>query len=127
MAVDAKNVETAIRHLIEAWASAVRARDISGVIAYHTDDVLMFDVPLPVAVRGIAAYRETWPNFFDALVEGEAAFDIAELNITAGDRVAFATALLRYGRQKSWLRTTHRRLRLVSHGDLHLVAPSGYA
>jgi ketosteroid isomerase-like protein len=78
-----KYVETAIRHLIEAWASTVRARDISGVIAYRTDDVLMFDVPPPVALHGIAAYRETWSPFFDALAEGEAAFDIAELECHA--------------------------------------------
>jgi len=52
---------------------------------------------LPWVYAGIAAYRETWPPFFDALAEGEAAFDIAELNVTTGDRVAFATALLRCG------------------------------
>jgi ketosteroid isomerase-like protein len=87
MADDAKNEEATIRHLIEAWASTVRAKDISDVIAYHTDDVLMFDVPPPVAVRGIAAYRETWPPFFDALAEGEAAFAIVELHVTAGIRL----------------------------------------
>ena len=46
----------AIRRLIEDWASAVRARNIGGVVAHHTDDVVMFDVPPPVAVRGTGAY-----------------------------------------------------------------------
>ena len=38
MADDAKNEEAAIRNLIEAWASAVRAKDISGVMAHHAND-----------------------------------------------------------------------------------------
>jgi uncharacterized protein (TIGR02246 family) len=87
--------EVAIRRIIEGWAKAVRAKDINGVIAHHTDDVVMYDVPPPIAVRGISAYRETWPPFFEALTEGEAAFDIVELQITTGDTVAFESALLR--------------------------------
>jgi uncharacterized protein (TIGR02246 family) len=113
MADDAKNEVAAIRNLIEAWASAVRAKDISGVLAQHTDDVLMFDVPPPVAVRGITAYRETWPPFFDALAEGGAAFDIVELHVTAGDRVAFATALLRCGSAEELAEDNTPRLRLT--------------
>ena len=74
--VSEKSEEIAIRRIIEEWASAVRARDISGVIAHHTDDVLMYDVPPPTAVRGVSAYTATWPPFFKALADGGAAFDI---------------------------------------------------
>jgi|SRR5262245_24860080 uncharacterized protein (TIGR02246 family) len=105
--------EAAIRRLIEDWASAIRAQDLGGVLASHTDDVLMFDVPPPAAVRGIAAYRETWPSFFEALTEGDAAFDIAELNVTAGDTVAFATALLRCGSAEELASDGSPRLRLT--------------
>lgn len=113
MAVNQKNEEAAIRHLIEDWASAVRAKDMSGVVARHTDDVLMFDVPPPVAVRGIAAYRLTWPPFFKALTEGKGAFDIVELHVTAGDTVAFATALLRCGSTEELAKDGTARLRLT--------------
>ena len=82
----------AIRRLIEDWASAVRARNIGGVLAHHTDDVVMFDVPPPVAVRGIAAYRATWQPFFDWQERGDGTFEIAELDVTASETVAFATA-----------------------------------
>jgi ketosteroid isomerase-like protein len=92
---------------------AVRARDINGVIAHHTDDVLMYDVPPPTAVRGISAYRETWPPFFKALAEGGAAFDIVELQITAGDTVGFATALLRCGSKEVLAKDPAPRLRLT--------------
>ena len=113
MAVSLKHEEAAIRDLIENWASAVRARDLSGVVAHHTDDVLMFDVPPPVAVRGMAAYRETWPPFFDAQAQGKAAFDIVELHVTAGDTVAFATALLRCGSTQELAKDSTPRLRLT--------------
>jgi ketosteroid isomerase-like protein len=48
----AARAESEIRSLIENWAKAVRARDIDKVAASHIDDMLMFDVPPPVAVRG---------------------------------------------------------------------------
>ena len=113
MAADPGSGEAAIRRLIEDWASAIRAKDIGGVLARHTDDVLMFDVPPPVAVRGIAAYRETWPPFFEALTKGNAAFDITELNVTAGETVAFATALLRCGPVEELAKHRTARLRLT--------------
>jgi len=105
--------ETQIRLVMENWARAVRAKDITRVVADHTDDVLMFDVPPPVAVRGISAYRDTWPPFFKWLTEGKGAFDIAELNVTAGDTVAFATALLRCASQEELAKDDTPRLRLT--------------
>jgi uncharacterized protein (TIGR02246 family) len=105
--------ETQIRELVADWAKAVRAKDITGIIAHHTDDVLMFDVPPPVAVRGISAYRDTWPPFFNALTEGKGAFDIVELRVTAGDTVAFATALLRCGSTEELAKDDTPRLRLT--------------
>jgi uncharacterized protein (TIGR02246 family) len=113
MTVSLKTEEAAIRRLIEGWAAAVQAKDIGRVVAHHADDVLMFDVPPPVAVRGLSAYRETWPPFFEALTEGNAAFDIIELQITAGDTVAFATALLRCGSAEELAKDNTPRLRLT--------------
>jgi uncharacterized protein (TIGR02246 family) len=113
MAASLKNEERAIRRLIEDWASAIRGMELDGVVACHTDDVLMFDVPPPGAVRGIAAYRETWPPFFQALAGGHVAFDIVELNVTPGDTVAFATALLRCGSAEKLSKDGTPRLRLT--------------
>jgi uncharacterized protein (TIGR02246 family) len=113
MAASSKEEDVAIRRLIEDWASAVRAKNINGVVAHHTDDVVMFDVPPPTAVRGISAYRETWPAFFEALTDGEATFDIIELQITAGETVAFASALLRCGSKEKLAQDPTPRLRLT--------------
>jgi ketosteroid isomerase-like protein len=113
MVVSRKGEEAVIRRLIEHWASAVRARKIRDVVAHHTDDVVMFDVPPPVVVRGISAYRKTWAPFFRWLREGKGRFGIVKLDITAGDTVAFATALLRCGSKAELAKNNRTRLRLT--------------
>src|SRR5688572_19827763 len=80
-----------IRDLIERWARAVHSGNLDAVLADHADDIVMFDVPPPEdGVRGIQAYRDTWPPFFEWQAQG-ASFDIVELDVTAGDRVAYTT------------------------------------
>src|SRR3712207_2012436 len=89
--------EDQIRTLIERWAEAVHKGDMATVLADHADDIVMFDVPPPHdGVRGMDAYRETWPGFFEWQAQG-AVFEIVSLEITAGKDVAFAHALLRCG------------------------------
>jgi uncharacterized protein (TIGR02246 family) len=104
--------EAAIRALIERWVSAVQAADLEGVLADHSDDIRMFDVPPPNEVRGIEAYRETWPPFFEWLRRG-AAFELDSLEVTAGADVAFATALLRCGTEEELSQVPDNRLRLT--------------
>ncbi len=104
--------EAAIRTLIETWARAVHAGDLETVLADHSDDIQMFDVPPPSELRGIEAYRETWPPFFEWQRLG-AAFEIVSLDVTAGEDVAFATALLRCGTEEELSRDPENRLRLT--------------
>ena len=102
-----------IRILIERWAEAVHATDLDGVLADHSDEIVMFDVPPPDdGVRGIDAYRETWPPFFEWQARG-ASFEIVELDITTGDDVAYAHALLRCGMPQELAERPERRLRLT--------------
>ena len=90
--------EIAIRELITRWAEAVHSGNLDGVLADHDSDIVMFDVPPPYeGVRGIDAYRESWPPFFEWQRQG-AVFEIVELAVTAGTDVAFAYALLRCGK-----------------------------
>ncbi|MGH7721146.1 MAG: nuclear transport factor 2 family protein [Gemmatimonadaceae bacterium] len=63
-------------------------------------------------MRGIAAYRETWPPFFKWQKEG-AAFEVLSLDVTAGRNVAFAHALLRCGTQEELRKNPDNRLRLT--------------
>ena len=56
--------EATVRTLIERWASAAQAGDIEGVVADHSADIVMFDVPPPEdGARGIDAYRKTGRPF----------------------------------------------------------------
>ena len=105
--------EREIRDLIEAWAKSVRAQEMDGVSAHHTEDIVMFDVPPPVVVKGLEAYRQTWPEFFKWQRDGDGSFDIVSLDITAGDDVAFATALLRCGSKEELKKDDTPRLRLT--------------
>jgi uncharacterized protein (TIGR02246 family) len=91
-----ETAENQIRALIEAWADAVRRHDLSGILAHHEQDIVMFDVPPPLQSRGIEAYRKTWDLFF-RYHQPSQAFDIEELAITAGQDVAFAVVIMRCG------------------------------
>ena len=86
--------EAAIRTLVEAWAKAVRNRNLSGILANHSPDIVMFDVPPPLQSKGIEAYERTWALFY-SWCDDPVVFEISEMNITAGEDVAFATALMR--------------------------------
>jgi uncharacterized protein (TIGR02246 family) len=115
-----------IRELIEGWVRAVQARDLDGVVAGHAADIVMFDVPPPEGgVRGLAAYRETWPPFFEWLASG-ARFELTSLDVTAGADVGYAVALLLCGKPDELAATPDRRLRLTlglrKDGDRWVVA-----
>ena len=97
--------EQQIRTLIESWADAVHAGDLETVVAAHAVDIIMFDVPPPYdGVRGIEAYRATWPPFFRFQLDG-ASFEIVSL--------AYAHALLRCGTPEELAEKPENRLRLT--------------
>jgi uncharacterized protein (TIGR02246 family) len=109
---DENEDEAEIRALIETWAQAVHAGNLNRVIADHAGDIVMFDVPPPnEGVRGIEAYRDVWPPFFEWQRQGSL-FEIVELDVTAGNDVAFAYALLRCGMPKELADDPDNRLRL---------------
>ena len=118
--------EVRIRDLIERWAQAVHEGDLPQVLADHADDIVMFDVPPPEdGVRGLDEYTETWPPFFQWQASG-ALFEIVRLDVTAGEDVAFAHALLRCGTPDELGVGSQRRLRLSiglrKEGDRWVVA-----
>ena len=107
------NDEQQIRALITRWAAAVHEGNLETTLADHTSDIVMFDVPPPEdGVRGIDAYRKVWPPFFEFQKSG-ASFEIVELQVSAGDKVAYAFALLRCGTPKELSEQPTKRLRLT--------------
>jgi uncharacterized protein (TIGR02246 family) len=83
--------QTEILALIERWRAAVRNENRDAIRRDHDADMLMFDVPPPFLSRGLDAHMATWELFFSS-VEKPVAFDFHDIEITAGEDVAFATA-----------------------------------
>ena len=86
--------EAEIRGVIERWATAVQARDLDGVVACHSENMVMFDVPRPSELRGIGAYKASWPPFFKWQRDHDGVFEIVSLDVTAGAETAYAHGLL---------------------------------
>jgi uncharacterized protein (TIGR02246 family) len=102
-----------VRRVIGDWHRAIVSGDLEGVVAAHTEDIVMFDVPPPErGVRGLAAYEATWPSFFEWLSSG-VSFEIEELEVVSGHDVAFAWALLRCGSEAELRERPDKRLRLT--------------
>ena len=105
--------EAQIRGLVQHWAQAVHAGVIEQVVMDHAEDIVMFDVPPPHrGLRGLAAYRAAWPDFFQWQAGG-GCFEIDELSVTAGDEVAYAFALLRCDTAEGLSERPDLRLRLT--------------
>ena len=85
--------EADIRAIIENWAKAVRNKNIESILAHHSEDIVMYDVPKPFQSVGIDAYRKTWDTFYAYTKLG--VFDIQELKVIADENVAFC-----FGRMK---------------------------
>lgn len=107
------STEADIRNLITDWVDAIRACDLEGVTAAHSEDIVMFDVPPPYeGIRGAQAYRDSWPPFFE-FIRGGATFELLELEVVAGEDVAVAYGLLRCGGEKEFAENPDNRLRLT--------------
>lgn len=104
--------EAQVRQLIDAWATAFRAKNIDGLVSRHAQEIVLFDVPAPLQHRGRDAYRKIWERWLPTL-EGPLGCEISELTIAAGDDVAFSHSLNRITSKRTdgvttdvWVRVT---------------------
>jgi hypothetical protein len=73
----------------------------------------MFDVPPPErGVRGLDAYRNTWPPFFEWLQQG-GMFEVDSMTVTHGGDVGFAHLLVRCSTPEVLEAQPDKRLRLT--------------
>jgi ketosteroid isomerase-like protein len=93
--------EEEIRNVVRSWEKAIQAGDVDRILANHSDDVLMFDVPEPLQSKGLRDYKKTWELFFRYSSPGNGVFIIEDLKITSANSVGFATGLLRIGGSKN--------------------------
>jgi uncharacterized protein (TIGR02246 family) len=76
-----------IRESIDAWAQALRAKDLDVLMAHYAPDMVTFDL-MPLQTLGADAYRKNFEAWF-ASVEGPIDYEIRDLRITTRDDVAF--------------------------------------
>ena len=88
--------EIQIRDLIDGWADAVRAKDVDRIMSQYSPDVLAFDAISQLQFKGVDAYRKHWEACL-SMCSGPSFFEIHDLDITAGDGLAFCHALNRCG------------------------------
>lgn len=80
--------EAALRDLIAKWSKALEAKDIDGLTANYSPDVVLFDLKPPYKVIGIDDYRELWRSClpcFPASFKSEH----RDLSLTVGQDVAY--------------------------------------
>ena len=85
-------VETAIRQRIDRGVSAIRARDLDGIVSLYASDIVSFDIEPPLRYAGNANKRRAWQAVFDAY-SGPIGYEIAELEVAVDGLVAFVHSL----------------------------------
>lgn len=104
--------ESEIRALIDDRTKAVRAKDSVGATSGIAPDILTFDVVNPLQQIGSTASRKRADEWFSSFRD-QIGYEIRDLDITAGDDVAFSHGLYRVSATKTdggqldmWWRTT---------------------
>ena len=88
--------EIQIRDLIYDWADALRAKDLNRIMSHYAPDILAFDAISQLQFKALDAYRKHWEACL-SMCSGPSFFEIHDLDITAGDGLAFCHALNRCG------------------------------
>ena len=104
--------ESQIRALIDDRTKAVHAKDSVGAMSGIATDILTFDVVNPLRHLGSDASRKRAEEWFSSF-QGSIGYEIRDLDITAGDDVAFSHGLCHVsatktdgGRLDMWWRST---------------------
>ena len=106
------NDEARIRALIDAWAEAVRAKDVDAVMSHFAADVVTFDLAPPLQSTGADALRQSLEAWFPTF-RGPVGYEVHDLSITTGDDAAFCRSLNRISGTRTdgeetdvWVRAT---------------------
>jgi uncharacterized protein (TIGR02246 family) len=106
------NTKTEIRDKLADWAHAVRAKDIPRIFAHYAPDIVAFDAVAKLQFKGIEAYRKHWETCM-AMCPGPMIFELHELQVEAGEDLAFVHTLNRCGgtgpdgkEMSGWMRMT---------------------
>ncbi len=85
-----------IRDILTEWSENTRLERRDQILAHHAANLLIYDVLPPMKYESAEAYRASWDDWQPETV-GDAIFELQDLNITAGNEVAFAHSFIRCG------------------------------
>ena len=101
-----------VRQLVLDRAQAVLDRDIEGATAANAEDIVTFDVLPPLRNAGAGGVRGRTARWFGGYTQGPG-YEVRDLEVVAGDEVAFAYYLYRVsgtlsdgGKVGMWVRAT---------------------
>ena len=105
--------EAQIRGQIARFAAAFQAKDVEGITALFTSDIISFDIVPPLQCIGLAAFREHWERTF-ASFTGPIRYEIHELSVVVRDDLAVTHSVNRRSgvarghaeEREQWLRWT---------------------
>jgi uncharacterized protein (TIGR02246 family) len=103
--------DTEIRGSIDAWAQALRAKNIRELMAHYAPDMVTFDL-MPLQMQGADAYRKNFEAWF-AAVEGPIDYEIHDLRTTRSDDVAFSHYVSRVKTTRTTGEKTDYRVRVT--------------
>lgn len=103
--------EHAVRHLMDEWSAALRARDVDRLMSFYAADAVFFDAIGPLQMDA-GTFRKNWDEFF-RWFPGPVYVETRNLKISAGESSAFAGLLVRLvgttaeGKEEgAWMRET---------------------
>ena len=104
--------EAAIREVIGGFVKSICAKDLNGVMSVFAPEVVSFDLGPPLQHGGGETFIKRWQELFE-LYQNPIDYEVRDLNITAGDDLAFSHSLnrisgtMKNGQQTDrWLRWT---------------------
>jgi ketosteroid isomerase-like protein len=103
--------EAVIRDLVESWVKGC-TKNINGILAIDSPEILRFDLLGPIRSTGIEKYKRTWEVCFSWSRES-GAFNVSEMNIDADSDAPFVAALVRPARTASSEEDPEQRFRLT--------------
>jgi ketosteroid isomerase-like protein len=85
-------LETEISELLERRLEACRAKDIDALMSLYSDDIVYFDLVLPLQFTGTELVRQNFQRWFDEYL-GPIGLTTADQKIAVSGAVAFAHML----------------------------------
>jgi len=88
--------ETELPSRLDDWAHAVRARDVERIFTHYAPDIVAFDAIAQLQFKDAEAYDQHREACMTMCL-GPMSFELHELQVTAGDELAFVLGLKRCG------------------------------